>query len=45
MSLVISIVVSLCANVSMVDVNKKKSELEKQFPEAKVSVRVDKKCK
>jgi hypothetical protein len=44
MSLVIALVVSLCGNVSMSDVAKKKAELEHQFPTAKISVRVDKKA-
>lgn len=45
MHLVIAVVVSLCANVNMTDVNKRVSELQRQHPEAKVSVRFDKKCK
>jgi hypothetical protein len=40
----IVIAVSLCANVSMSDVNKKRAELEAANPGAKVTVRLDKKC-
>lgn len=40
----IAIVVSMCANVNMQDVAKKKAEIESKLPHAKVTVRFDKKC-
>lgn len=44
MALTIAILVSLCSNVSLTQIASKKAELEKQFPDAKVSVRFSKKC-
>lgn len=40
----IAIVVSMCANVNLADVAKKKTEVEAHNPGAKVTVRFDKKC-
>jgi hypothetical protein len=45
MTVVISVVVSLCGNVSMAEVKQKMAELERQNPGAKVTLRLDKKCK
>lgn len=44
MSLVISLVVSLCSNLSTADINKRVEELKRQHPDARVSVRVSKSC-
>lgn len=40
----IALIVSLCSGISMTDVAKEKSRLEKQNPKATVTVRLDKKC-
>lgn len=40
----IALIVSMCSNVNLADVSKKKAELEKHNPGAKVTVRFDKKC-
>jgi hypothetical protein len=44
MAIVITLVVSYCSGVSQQDIRSKLAELHKQHPEAKVSVRLDKKC-
>lgn len=44
MSLVISLVVSLCSGVSTADIQKRVDELQKQHPDARISVRIDRKC-
>lgn len=44
MTLTIAIVLSLCGQATMPDALKKKAELEKLYPQAKITVRVDKKC-
>lgn len=45
MLVTISLVVSLCSSVSMQEVQKKMAELQAQNPGAKVTMRVDKKCR
>lgn len=44
MHLVITLVVSLCQDVSTTTIQSKMNELKTQYPDAKVSVRLDKKC-
>lgn len=44
MTLAIALIVSMCSNTNMNDVHKRMAELQKQFPDAKITVRVDKKC-
>jgi len=45
MKITIALIVSLCSgNVTMDQVKAKVAELEAQHPDAKVSVRVDRKC-
>lgn len=45
MLLKITLVVSLCAGLQLTQVQKRIDELKKQHPGAKVTVRVDQKCK
>lgn len=44
MTVAIALIISLCSTVSMTEVQKKKAELEHQFPDAKVTIRIDKRC-
>lgn len=44
MSLVITLVVSICAGVNGDAVKAKMAELKRQNPDAKITLRVDKKC-
>ena len=45
MKIVITLVVSLCGNADMGAVRTKMDELKKQNPTAKVSIRIDRKCR
>jgi hypothetical protein len=40
----IAIIVSMCANVTMLDAAKKAEQIKRQHPDAVVTIRTDKKC-
>ncbi len=44
MTMTIALIVSLCSGVTLTDVASRKAALEKEFPTAKVTVRIAKTC-
>ena len=44
MTIAIALIVSMCSQTNLADVAKKQAELQHQFPNSKVTVRIDKKC-